>query len=85
MKQNNIVAAALSAVLPGIGQLYTHHWVKGTGFLIAAMVISAVVRRRMVLAEPSMAGMLAVAVLFGLAAWSVVDAYRSDKKNPDIY
>ena len=79
MKRSNIVAAALSAVLPGIGQFYTHHWVKGAGFLIAAMVISAIIRRRMVLAEPSMAGMLAVVVLFGLAAWSVVDAYRSDK------
>ena len=79
MKRNNITAAALSAVLPGMGQLYTHHWVKGAVFLIAAMVISAVIRRRMVLAEPSLAAILAVVVLFGLVAWSVADAYRSDK------
>ena len=79
MKRNNVVAAALSAVLPGMGQLYTHHWVKGAGFLIAAMVISAVIRRRMILTQPSMAATLAVAALFGLAIWSVVDAYRSDR------
>lgn len=80
MKRNNIIiAAALSAVLPGMGQFYTHHWVKGMGFLIAAMVVSAVIRRRMVLSEPSMAAIFAVVVLFGLTAWSVVDAYRSDK------
>ena len=79
MKRNNIIAAALSAVLPGVGQFYTHHWVKGVGFLLAAMVISAVIRRRMLLTQPSMAAMLAVIVLFGVAIWSVVDAYRSDK------
>lgn len=77
--KRNVVAAALSAVLPGMGQLFTHHWVKGAGFLMAVMVISAVVRRRMLLAAPSMTAMLAVVVLFGLAIWSVVDAYRSDK------
>lgn len=75
--RRNIVAAALSAVLPGTGQLYTHHWAKGAGFLIAVMVISAFVRRRMLLAAPSMTAMLVVVVLFGLAIWSVVDAYRS--------
>jgi uncharacterized membrane protein YdjX (TVP38/TMEM64 family) len=77
--KRNVVAAALSAVLPGAGQLYTHHWAKGVGFLIAAMGISAVIRRRMLLTAPSMIAMLVVGVLFGLAVWSVVDAYRSDK------
>jgi len=77
--KRNVVAAALSAVLPGAGQLYTHHWAKGAGFLIVAMVISAVIRRRMLLTAPSMAAIMVVAVLFGVAIWSVVDAYRSDK------
>jgi hypothetical protein len=62
-----------------MGQLYTHHWAKGAGFLIAVMTISAVVRRRMILEQPSMAAMLAVTLLFGLVIWSVVDAYRSEK------
>ena len=79
MKRSNVIAAALSAIMPGVGQFYTHHWVKGAGFLIAVMAISAVVRRRMVLTQPSMAALLAVMVLFGLAIWSVIDAYRSDK------
>jgi len=77
--KRKVIAAALSAVLPGAGQLYTHHWAKGAGFLIAVMVISAVARRRMLLAAPSMAAMLVVVVLFGVAVWSVVDAYRSGK------
>ncbi len=77
--KKNVLAAAFSAVLPGAGQLYTHHWAKGAGFLIAVMVISAFIRRRMLLAAPSMTAMLAVVVLFGLAIWSVVDAYRSNQ------
>jgi len=77
--KRNVVAAALSAVLPGAGQLYAHHWAKGAGFLVTAMVISAVIRRRMLLAAPSMAAIIVVVVLFGVAVWSVVDAYRSDK------
>ena len=77
--KRNIVAAALSAVLPGMGQLYTHHWAKGAGFLMAVMVISAVMRRRMLLAAPSITAMLVVVALFGLAIWSVMDAYRSDR------
>ena len=77
--KKNVLAAAFSAVLPGAGQLYTHHWAKGAGFLASVMVISAVMRRRMLLTEPSMMAMLAVVLLFGLAVWSVVDAYRSDQ------
>jgi hypothetical protein len=75
----NILAAGLSAILPGAGQLYNHQWVKGAGFLIAVMVLSAVIRRRLLLAEPSLMALLFAAALLGLAVWSVVDAYRSAK------
>ena len=78
MKQN-ILAAGLSAILPGAGQLYNHQWLKGAGFLIAVMVLSAVIRRRLLLAEPSLMAILFAAALLGLAVWSVVDAYRSAK------
>jgi len=78
MKHNNL-AAGLSAILPGAGQLYNHQWLKGAGFLIAVMVLSAVIRRRLLLAEPSLMAILFAAALLGLAVWSVVDAYRSAK------
>jgi len=77
--KKNILAAALSAILPGAGQLYNQQWLKGIGFLAAVMVLSAVMRRRLILAEPSLMAMLVVFVLFGLAIWSVVDAYRCAK------
>jgi hypothetical protein len=75
--KHNILAGALSAVLPGAGQLYNHQWLKGGFFLLAVLLLSAVIRRRMILAEPSIVAMLFVAFLFGLVIWSVIDAYRS--------
>jgi hypothetical protein len=77
--KKNILAAALSAILPGAGQLYNHQWLKGVLFLAAVLVISASMRRRMILAEPSLVAMLVVITLFAIAVWSVVDAYRSAK------
>ena len=77
--KKNVLAAALSAILPGAGQIYNHHWVKGIGFLATVMVLSAIVRRRLVFDEPSLMAILVVVVLFGLATWSVVDAYRCAK------
>ena len=77
--EKNILAAALSAILPGAGQFYNHQWLKGIGFLTAVLVISASMRRRMILAEPSLIAMLVVIALFAIAIWSVVDAYRSTR------
>ncbi len=77
--KKNILAAGLSAILPGLGQFYNHHWAKGIGFLAAVMVLSAVMRRRLLLGEPSLMAMLAVVMVFALVIWSVVDAYRSPK------
>ena len=77
--RQNILAAALSSVLPGAVQLYNRQWLKGGAFLIAVMVLSAVIRRRLLLAEPSLMALLLAASLLAIAIWSVVDAYRSAK------
>jgi len=77
--KRNIVAAVLSGILPGAGQLYNRQWLKGIGFLVSVMVLSAFVRRQMPLSEPSAKVLLALVVILVLAVWSVVDAYRSNK------
>lgn len=77
--KRNVMAAALSAVLPGAGQLYNRQWLKGIGFLVPVLVLSAFIRPEMLLPEPSPMALLALVVLLGLAIWSVVDAYRSNK------
>jgi TM2 domain-containing membrane protein YozV len=77
--KNNVLAAAFSAVLPGVGQLYTHHWVKGAGFLAAVMIISGFMRGRMhVEGSMSAIGWVLLLALFGTIIVSVVDAYRSE-------
>jgi TM2 domain-containing membrane protein YozV len=78
--KREVFAAALSAILPGAGQLYNHHWVKGVVFLAAVLVISAFMRRGMLLAGTmSGVGWLLLLVLFGIVIWSVADAYRAAK------
>ena len=79
MKRNNIIAAVLSGILPGAGQFYNRQWLKGIGFLVPILVLSAFVRPEMLLPEPSSMAVLTLVVLIGLAIWSVIDAYRSSK------
>lgn len=74
-----IIAAALSAILPGTGQLYNRQWLKGAGFIAAVMVISGIVRRREFFEGPVSQGVIATAILFGIALWSVADAYLGAK------
>ena len=77
--KRNIIAAVLSGILPGAGQFYNRQWLKGIGFLVPVLALSAFVRRRMSLSEPSVMILLVLIVILVLAVWSVVDAYRSDK------
>ncbi len=77
--KRNILAAVLSAILPGAGQLYNRQWLKGAAFLIAMVVLSAFIQPETLLFEPSAMALLPLVALLGLAIWSVVDAYRSDK------
>ena len=83
MKQRWI-AAALSAVLPGTGQLLNHHWMKGTAFLIGTLIASGMLRRRSVLSsvftDGSMPHLLLLALLAALAVWSAADAFRSSTR-----
>jgi hypothetical protein len=67
-----VLTAILSTILPGAGQLLQHRWVKGSLFLVMAMVISAVVRREAIEGDSSFS---LQAILVAMAVWSAVDAY----------
>lgn len=45
------IAAILSTILPGAGQMINHHWIKGTVFLIGTLMASGMLRRRSVLSS----------------------------------
>jgi TM2 domain-containing membrane protein YozV len=77
--KRNAVAAVLSAILPGAGQFYNRQWIKGAGFFIAMVVLSAFIQPETLLFEPSVKALLPLVALLVLAFWSVVDAYRSEK------
>lgn len=75
------IAAILSAILPGAGQMLKHDWMKGTVFLTVALIASGMLRRRSVLwsdfTDGSNRHFLLLAVLLVLAVWSAADAFRS--------
>jgi hypothetical protein len=83
---NRVLSAALSMLVPGLGQIVQRHWLKGIGFLAGAMIASAMLRRQSVLSSSFSDGspphLLLLAVIFGLAVWSAVDAYRSAPAAP---
>jgi hypothetical protein len=83
---NRVLWAALSMLVPGLGQLIHRHWAKGIGFLAGAMIASAMLRRQSVLSSSFSDGsamhLLLLAVILGLALWSAVDAYRSTPTAP---
>lgn len=84
------IAACLSALLPGLGQFYNHHWGKGAGFLIATLVLDAglnVTSDTITVVEnifqtsavPVDVGgfILRMLPLLVIALWSMADAARS--------
>ncbi len=77
-----VLPALVSAVVPGAGQLLNHHWTKGIAILAAGLTISAMLRKKSILAQPMHSGSalhwVLVVVLVGLAVWSALDAYRSN-------
>lgn len=83
--KKRIVGAVLSILLPGAGQIYSHQWIKGAFFLIAALFFSGMVRR-VSMASPSSAGLPMLngpfihLVLLVLALWSAVDVFRGAAK-----
>ena len=80
-----MLAAVLSGILPGAGQIYNRSWAKGIGFLIPVLLVSAVLRRNVLLSGGSILGLLprdletwsAQLLLLVTAIWSVMDAYRA--------
>ena len=77
--KGQFIAAGLSAILPGVGQLYNHQWLKGGLFLVAIMVVSGVIRRRAIFEGGVGIGLIVAVVLFGIAIWSVADAFQGVK------
>lgn len=80
------IAAILSAILPGAGQMINHQWMKGALFLTVALIVSGMLRRRTILlsdfSDGSIGHALLLAVLFALAVWSAADAFRSRSRIP---
>lgn len=83
------VAAVLSAVLPGLGQLYHRDWTKGVAFLLATAVIDSalsVTARMIQMMHAAIHGAPVVDDLASLVirslpilmltVWSVLDARR---------
>jgi hypothetical protein len=85
------VAALLSGLLPGLGQLYNRQWAKGAGFFLAIVILDAafgVSADALKLLQSAAAGVptvdagtlvLRMLPMLGLAIWSIVDAARSAK------
>jgi len=79
-----IFAPLLSLMMPGAGQLYNRHWVKGGFFIVIVMLFSGWLRREMIeKGATSVAGLahspyvvIALIVLLGFGIWSIFDAYR---------
>ena len=88
------IAALLSAVLPGLGQLYNRQWVKGLAFLLATLVIDAglgVTSETLTLFHSAFLGpqggrinvvslILRMLPLGAIAMWSITDAVRTAKR-----
>ncbi|MEK6618646.1 MAG: DUF5683 domain-containing protein [Nitrospirota bacterium] len=87
------MAGFLSAVLPGLGQLYNRQWVKGVGFLVGLLVLGGALVSSADLeklqqsaamgAQPENIGhlfLLSLLILV-LAVWSIVDAARTAKRS----
>lgn len=80
------VAALLSALIPGLGQFYNRHWLKGGGFLVGSGVLGGVATE-LISVDDLMAGDTSgigralglLVVLLSFLIWSVADAYRSAK------
>ena len=79
-----IIAPLLSLMMPGAGQVYNHHWLKG-GMMIAIVMLFSGWTRRQMLDEgaSSMLGLsfspyvlAALVVFLGIGIWSIIDAYR---------
>lgn len=91
--RNPWVAGLLSSVLPGLGQFYNRQLRKGTGFLLAFLVLAGLLIGGVDLKDldqalasgtiPDNIGTLLILELLtlGLLIWSIADAARTAKKS----
>lgn len=87
------VAGLLSAVLPGLGQLYNRQWVKGVGFLVGLLVLGGALVSSADLEKLQQSAAMGVQpenighlfllslLILVLAVWSIVDAARTAKRS----
>ena len=82
------VAGFLSAILPGLGQLYCRAWGRGAAFLVAGLgtdgffgVTSGMWEYGRSHVPPQPVGPFVVGslLLLGVAVWSILDATRTAK------
>jgi hypothetical protein len=91
--KNPVVAGILSGIVPGLGQFYCRQWMKGTGFLIGALIADAgfgasagflqLFENLKDGTSPPDAGaiLLRSLPLLIIAIWSVVDAVRTAQRS----
>ncbi len=83
VRRSPVVAALLSGLFPGLGQLYNREWRKAFLFFAGGMVTSVATLFVEIpddlLAALRVLLMLSVPFL-ALALWSVIDAYRAAKQ-----
>ena len=87
------IAGLLSAILPGLGQLYNRQWAKGAGFLLATIVLEAFLNtsaETIRVLQTAVSGMpvdnlagvvLRTIPLIALALWSIADAARDARQH----
>ena len=87
-----VVAALLSALVPGLGQFYNRQWGKGGGFLVAVLSLTVVLNKLTDHAQLERATadaplgsfgplLTALLLLLALVIWSIVDAVRTAKRS----
>jgi len=82
------IAGLLSAILPGLGQLYNRQWAKGGAFLLATIILEAVLESSAETIRVLQAAFSGTPVdnlgafvlrsipLIALALWSIADAAK---------
>ncbi len=92
--RNPVVAAILSALMPGLGQFYNGQWGKGALFFFGALVAGGGLASSGVLSQLEQSlgsgevpsdltqALLLVLLLMVLALWSVIDAVRIARAGP---
>ena len=79
--KREIIAAAMSALVPGMGQLYNHQWFKGGVLVLAVMIVSGVIRNRGIIVATGGLSILMSLTLISLVIFAAADAYKGAEKS----